>query len=447
MWAIFASLGLTLGLGAPFPTPVGRIDSLLRFRVAEAPTTLDWNLAHTSYETPFLANLMEGLTEHDENLVPQPRLAESWSISSDGLVYRFTLRKNVLWSDGVPLVAQHFVDSWARLRDPRLKAAYANYLEDVASATAEGTQTFVVRLKRPVPYFLHLPTFWVTFPIRKDLIARDRDWAEPKNLVTLGPYIAVQRTSPNFFRMMKNPTYWDKNPGPDVVEIIFESSEERVRGLFAVGGLDLLLDATTTDLLKAQEAGRRVEQYPYLGTFYLGFNTAKGVSKDKRIRKALALGVDRSQIPSQLRGGQQVADSFLPPQIPGRASQNSLQGSLEDAKRLLKEAGHSPLQEIRLVFENTEISRSIVDLVARNWEERLGLKVSRIGLQKSNYRQALKNQTFDAFLGHWGLTFRTHRTFLESSPAATPATPRGGTTRLSMKRFEKVGATLTLPTA
>lgn len=415
MWVCLFNLLTSMasvGLAAPLPSPVPTINSLLRFRVSDPPVTLDWNLAHTSYETPFLANIMEGLAEHDENLIPQPRLAESWTVSEDGLTYRFAIRKGVVWSDGVPLVAQQFVDSWDRLKDPKLKSAYANYLEDVQSAKAEGPQMLVVKLKRAVPYFLHLPTFWATFPVRKDLISKDPNWADPMKLVTLGPYLATQRTSPQFFRMVKNPKYWDTNPGPDAVDIFFEPSEERVRSLFAVGGLDLLLEATTADLLKAQEAGRRIEQYPYAGTFYLGFNTARGPAKDVRMRKALALGVDRSLIPVALRGGQQVADSFLPPQIPGRAAQNALQGSFDDAKRFLKEAGHRPDQSIQFIFENTDLARAVAEVVARQWEERLGVQVGRLAMQKENYRGALKKKAFDVFLGHWGADFPDASNFL-----------------------------------
>src|SRR5690606_37621588 len=91
----------------------------VRFRIKNDPATLDWNLAHTSYETYVIMNLMEGLVHLDSDLKPAPALAESWEVSKDGKQYTFKIRKGVKWSDGVELTAGHFVDSWRRLLSPR----------------------------------------------------------------------------------------------------------------------------------------------------------------------------------------------------------------------------------------------------------------------------------------------------------------------------------------
>src|SRR5688572_3061911 len=65
----------------------------LRFRLSADPATLDWNLAHTNFETYVIMNLMEGLVEEGPDLRPKPALAERWTISPDGLTYVFHLKK------------------------------------------------------------------------------------------------------------------------------------------------------------------------------------------------------------------------------------------------------------------------------------------------------------------------------------------------------------------
>src|ERR1041385_9191502 len=100
----FCALALAL-------SPAHGSEGTLRFRLSTDPATLDWNLAHTNYETYVIMNLMEGLIEEGPDLKPVPALAERWTVSPDGRTYTFTLRKGLKWSDGKALRAQDFVDS------------------------------------------------------------------------------------------------------------------------------------------------------------------------------------------------------------------------------------------------------------------------------------------------------------------------------------------------
>src|SRR5687767_12448965 len=105
-------LGLAvLGIGSGLGEARGE-ERLLRFRLTADPATLDWNLARSSHETYIIMNVMEGLVEEGKDMKPQPALAEKWEISADQKVYTFTLRPGVKWSDGRPLKASDFVDSW-----------------------------------------------------------------------------------------------------------------------------------------------------------------------------------------------------------------------------------------------------------------------------------------------------------------------------------------------
>ena len=135
---------------------------ILKVRALGEPTTLDWNRASTWVEGFVIRNVMEGLVGIDAKLAPEPALAESWTVSADNRVYTFQLKKGVKWSDGKPLKAQQFVDSWKRLLTPETNAKYASSLFDIENAEAfkgelkdfskvgvraDGDHTLVVRLR------------------------------------------------------------------------------------------------------------------------------------------------------------------------------------------------------------------------------------------------------------------------------------------------------------
>ena len=71
-----------------------------------------------------------------EDIAGNPILgaAESWSVSADGTVYTFTLRKDGFWSDGVPVTSEDFVFGMRRILAPETAAAYASILYPIKNA-------------------------------------------------------------------------------------------------------------------------------------------------------------------------------------------------------------------------------------------------------------------------------------------------------------------------
>ena len=76
----------------------------------EIRTLVQWAASDTQSFT-ILNNAFEGLYRLDANHEPQPALAESYTVSDDGLVYTFTLREGLQWSNGTPLTASDFVSA------------------------------------------------------------------------------------------------------------------------------------------------------------------------------------------------------------------------------------------------------------------------------------------------------------------------------------------------
>src|SRR6187549_2818570 len=113
-----------------------RTGTLLVGNAAE-PGDLDPHLASILNDQIVVNTLFEGLTLLDERTTnPLPAVAESWSVSADGLVWTFRLREGLQWSNGDPLVADDFIQSWRRILNPEFAGDNAWYLFALKNAEA-----------------------------------------------------------------------------------------------------------------------------------------------------------------------------------------------------------------------------------------------------------------------------------------------------------------------
>lgn len=196
---------------------------------------LDVNDVRNANEFQVLTEVQEGLfrTFTDENGTDVVEYAgcTSYDVSEDNLTYTFHLRDGCMWSDGVPVTAQQYVDSWMRLIDPELAFSYAFLATGIAGAEAyyngegpaEDVQisyiddlTFSCTLSEPDATFIKKVGMVCFYPIRKELIdaavAEGKDWTNDYTLhVFNGPFIIQDRVLENSMTLVKNENYWDKD--------------------------------------------------------------------------------------------------------------------------------------------------------------------------------------------------------------------------------------------
>ena len=241
------------------------------------PQTLDQ--AHTSIdvEANILKDLYEGLTVYDVSGNVTPGVAESWSVSDDGLTYTFKLREDAKWSNGDPVTADDFVFSFQRVEDPKEAAGYASILYPIKNAEAINTatadkpmavdqlgmkavdpKTLEITLERPTPYFLQLLTHQTALPVNKASVEKfGADFVKPGNMVSNGAFTLVENVANDHITLAKNPNYW----GADTVKIdtvIFYPTEDQAAAIrrFQAGELDLQYQfpADQTEFLKSSSA-------------------------------------------------------------------------------------------------------------------------------------------------------------------------------------------------
>lgn len=393
------------------------------FRLPGEPETLDWNLAHTPIETYLLMNLMEGLVEIDSQLRVVPSLAESWTISPDGRTYTFKLKPGVKWSDGVPLRAEHFVYSWKRLLSPTTAAPYAYFLFDVEGAetfhkgltqdfSKVGVQaldplTLQVRLVRRLAHWIYVPSFWVTFPLREDIVRKHGSaWPKPGRMVTVGPFSLSSHDFDSKVTLQANPYYHGRRGNVEQVIGRIVGDDSTALSLYEAGKLDFLTDISILDL-KNLSGRADLKSFPYLKTGYLGFATDKYPVSDARVRRAIAMAIDRSRIGEILHGGQQAASSFAPPKMLAYDPKAGFAYDPVRAKQELKAAGLDPSRPLKLelLIPNWDKQRTMAQYIQAQLMTNLGIQVTIQAFDNKMFRAQQDLRAFPFFSGSWSADF------------------------------------------
>lgn len=414
--AVSAGLGLACGRAG------GAVEGELRINLATEPPSLDWTLATDATSFLLLEQLMRGLTRMSPDLRPQPALATHWEVSEDGRVYTFHLRPDVRWSDGVPLEAGQFVYGWRRLLDPKTAAEYAYFLYPVKNARAFNAgeiddpeavgvhaldaHTLRVELEAPLVYFPSLTTFMVTFPGRRDLVERwGPRWTEPEHLATLGAFRLEEWRHEYKIVLGANPAYYGAPPPLRRVTGYMIDMESTALVLFEQG----LLDIVRLPALEIRRYRERPEYRtrPQLRGYYYGFNTAKPPFDDVRVRRALAMAIDRSRFPAVLQGGEIPSGAWLPPGMPYYNPAIGLPFDPARARALLAEAGVDPatLPPIRVVYNTDQSHKLVAETVQAQWSEHLGLRVELENREWKVFLKELVNDTPDVYRLGWGADF------------------------------------------
>jgi oligopeptide transport system substrate-binding protein len=417
----------TLGSQTSAPVPSAP-KNIFTYRLPGDPETLDWNRAHTSVETWLLTNLMEGLVTHDSKMTVVPALAESWTKSADGKTYTFKLRKDVKWSDGVPMKAGDFLFSWKRLLSPVTAASYAYILFDIEGAEDyfKGKQTdfskvgistpddytVVVRLAKPVAHFIHIPTFWVTYPLRQDVVEKyGTSWSKPGRMVTLGPFELSAYDLDSKIVLTANPNYYGKRGNIDQAVGMIVKEDSTALTLYETGKIDFLTDIASTDL-KRLEGKPDLIRYPYLKTGYLGFVVDQYPISSVHLRRAVAMAIDKSKIGDFLHGGQKASGSFIPEGMFGYNPSIGLSFDPSAAKKELAKSGVKPGMKIELVSTNWERNLTLCQFIQAEVKKNLGIEISIRSFDHKTFRAQLELYSFPIFLLSWSADYPDPDNFL-----------------------------------
>ena len=357
-----------------------------------------------------------------------PGLAESWDISSDGRFYTFHMRDSV-WQDGTPVTAEQTALSWKRLLDPELDSPHAWYLamfiegatgyleqripwEEVGIKVLDD-KTLRIELSGPYPFFINAMAHqsFAVLPIHL-LDGNGEDWAAPGKIVGNGAYSVKLPINSNSNQIVLQKRTDFHRAGLDMPDRIilkeYGSSGEALEA-YRAGELDWVpADQLTVADLDNIKYEKDFLTSPLQASYFYVFNTAMTPLKDRRIRQAMNLAIDREVlIDTVLRGCQIPAYSpvpemsFFSPLQPEESLQDL---RCQNAVELLKLAGFQEgkgIPALSMIYLESEGHRAVAEFLRDQWQDVLGITVTLSGRDSLSYYNDRKNGSFAISLGGW----------------------------------------------
>jgi oligopeptide transport system substrate-binding protein len=441
-----ALCGLLLaGCGEGVPdVDEGVAKGILLYGNGAEPKSLDPQRATGVTENKIISALIEGLiTYHptDDNL-PEPGMAERWEPNEDASSWTFYIREDAIWSNGDPVTAQDFVYSYRRMLDPGSPAEYIQMLFILQNGEAYhkgeisdfgevgvaalDDKTLRMDLVGPTPYFLNMLKHYSWFPVHPPTIeafggALDMtgEWTLPDNYVGNGPFILDEWRPNQFLRVIKSPTYWDRDSmklnGIYFYPVEDDNTENR---MFDSGLLHITGTVPTNDVPVLKETRPDLIHIDdYLGTYFYRLNVTRPPLDNPLVRKALNFAIDRKAIVEKVSlGDQKPAHAFVPAGFNDYPTPNTLGYDPEKAQALLAEAGYpggEGFPELYLLFNTSEGHRKIAEAVVAMWNKNLGINMQLENKEWKVFLDAQSHLDYDVGRSGWIGDYMDPITFLE----------------------------------
>lgn len=377
----------------------GADDDVLTLRrgISAKVDTLDPHKSSAQWENIVIGDMIIGLMTHGPDGRPEYGMAESYEVSRNGLTWTFQLGDHQ-WSDGTPVTAGDFVYALRRIQRPEIASQYSSILYLIKNAAkvnsgemapedlgvrAIDDKTLEITLEYPAPYLPGLLTHYTTYPVPQHIVEEYGDaWIQPENIVVNGPYkLAYWRTGDQLVSE-HNPTGFGADEACFKRVIYFELEDETaVENKIEAGELDInnAFAGARRDELEKKFPGW-VRTTPSLLTTYWAFNSSEAPFDDVRVRKALSMALDREFIVKNvLTPGFVPAYSMVPPGIDNydhprphvEWKDMPRTERLEEAKRLLEEAGYGPDNPFAFEFihRSTDDNPKAAPVAQSNWSD------------------------------------------------------------------------------
>jgi oligopeptide transport system substrate-binding protein len=423
-------LAALLALGCSRPQGPGTAPQAILVRGGgPEPDSLDPQKARGFEAQTVLRDLCEGLTTLDKNASVAPGVASSWTVSGDGLTYRFALRPEARWSNGDRVTAADFVASLMRLVDPTTASAYAQYIDVVANTSdivagrkppgslgvaAPDDATLIITLATPAPYLPTLLSHPSTCPVHQPTVRlHPQGFARPGTMVSNGAFVLKEWVPGAYILATRNRHYWnDAATHLEGVKYLLIADENAELARYRGGELQVTFAVPRGqfDWIKAHLADQ-LHVAPQLSTYYYGFNLNRAPFKDNpKLRQALSLVIDREKLTTLvLRVGELPAYGWVPPGIAGYRSQSfdyrdmPMPVRITEAQQLYREAGYSVQKPLafELRYNSGEVHTKVAIAISSMWKEALGADVRLTQVEFKSLLQDIDRGDVEMFRSSW----------------------------------------------
>ena len=385
---------------------------IIRTNNGSEPGSLDPAMATGTHESWVLQHTFQGLMDYDKEGNLTEGVAESYTVSEDGLKYVFTLKDGIKWSNGDPVVAGDFEYAWKRLLDPDLGADYAFQLyyvkggeaynsgeasADDVMVKAKDEKTLEVELEKPTPYFIDLTAFYSMYPVNQKVVEANPDWAKDASThVSNGAFKLEKWEHNSIISLRKNPEFQYADQvqiaGIDL-DIIEEASTAYAK--YEGGEYDMLQDIppeVAADLIAKKDPD--LVESEDVGTYYYNLNSVVSPLDNVKVRNALSMSMDRQQITEKItKRGEIPAEGIVPYGLMDEndkdfreSSGNHIEYNPEKAKELmaegLKEEGKTIEEmQFQLMYNTDENHKKIAEAIQEMWKKNLGVDIALTNLE------------------------------------------------------------------
>lgn len=419
------------------------------------PESLDPHLIQGVPEHRIYESLFEGLVAYNwDDASPVPGVAESWEVSNEGSTYTFKIREGVKWSDGVAITAHTVVDSWLRMLDPATAGPYTWFPEMFlkgASAFISGEagpesvqiralddMTFQMDLVGPLPYVLGALAHYSFAIVPMHAIEKyGSEWTSPENFVGDGPYVLEEWVPQDKITVVPNKEYWDAEAVHlDRVTYLPVEDVNTAHNMYLNGEVDW-----DTNVPQDQIENVKIrDDYwatPYLGTYYYVFQNEVAPFDNPNVRKALSMGFNRQALVDKIAQAGQLPAFSMVPDMAGYPAIQDDNENIEEAKKLLAEAGYpggEGFPPFSILYNTSEGHKKIAEYIQHEWQNNLGIDVS---LENQEWKTYLSNRNqgnFKVARAGWIGDYQDPNTFLDMF--TTGAGMNGG--RYSNENYDRL---------
>ena len=451
------------------------------------PVDIDIENINDGYTINMVQQVLEGLYELNSiTLEPEMRLVSDLEISEDGLIYTFTVRNDIYFHPHARIGDKHklevidIIKSFEhacrsnKLGEPsvfyqtvfenKVKGADNYYLgksKSISGLKADGNKLVIELLKSDVSFLDKL-----CIPSAKIVPGEMADEEEASSLIGTGPFIYkgtqfVDDASVIVLTKNKNYYRYDDNgkalPYLDTVEFLIESRNLHQLAHFEEGKIHYIEGIPPSRIAQMFETQSErffssppeilLRRKPMLGTQYYALNMDSPHLKDKRVRQALNLALDREKLIDEILNDQAYGPGsrgLVPPFL--FSDYDDVFGDsvgykfdLVEAKRLLAEAGYPEgigFPTLKLKFDRGTIHSAIAGEFAMQMEQNLGIQVNIDGLEYQELVDALNKGKGDIFRTSWYADYKSPETFLYSFNSFLVPKKSGASSKVNISRFK-----------
>ena len=425
--------------------------------LASEPMTIDPAL-NSAVDGAIMTNHMfEGLVKWVDNGSGEAELApgqaESWekTVNDDGTVtYAIKMRDGIKWSDGKDVTAGDFEYSWKRLADPATAADYCYMIDmvqgyaEVADGSADkdtlgikavDDKNLEITLSYDCPYFEEIMAFPATFPVRQDIVEGNEEWTySPETYIGNGAYKMVEWSHNAYILTEKSETYYDyEKLGPDTIKYTLLDDNNAMLAAFNSGELNFIMNFPTDEMANYLASGQ-ITVAPYIGTYYVCFNTEDEVFSNPLVRQAFSLVIDRNYIVENVsQSGEVPATGYVPSGVYDAEGANGddfrtvggeyysvsaddYQANCDKARELLAEAGYpngEGFPAVEYMSNTADRHKAIAEALQNMWQTELGVTVNLSNQDWNVFLKSRKDGDFQIARNGWIADYNDPCSFLD----------------------------------